>query len=130
LARLGMERFGAGRDHNANRLTTDIRNAASGVAQAAAGSLDTLCCGTLGRIEFICEAASTLERGDLRELAAQRLAAVLTQAAAAGDYRWNSGKRQFNLGLFRGLSGVGYTLLRQAQSPDDTISLPNVLIWE
>ncbi|HEX4042592.1 MAG TPA: type 2 lanthipeptide synthetase LanM family protein [Xanthobacteraceae bacterium] len=130
LARLGMERFGAGRDHNANRLTTDIRNAASGVAQAAAGGLDTLCCGTLGRIEFICEAANTLERGDLRELAAQRLAAVLTQAAAAGDYRWNSGKRQFNLGLFRGLSGVGYTLLRQARSPDDTISLPNVLIWE
>ena len=29
------------------------------------------------------------------------------------------------LGLFRGLAGVGYTLLRQV---DD--SLPNVLIWE
>jgi type 2 lantibiotic biosynthesis protein LanM len=130
LARLGMERFGAGQDHNADRLAIDIRNAAAGVAQAAAGGLDTLCCGTLGRIEFFCEAASTLERGDLRELAAQRLVAVLMQAAAAGDYRWNSGKRQFNLGLFRGLSGVGYTLLRQARSPDDTISLPNVLIWE
>ncbi len=44
--------------------------------------------------------------------------AVLQRAAATGDYRWNSGKRQFNLGLFRGLSGVGYTLLRQASTLD------------
>jgi lantibiotic modifying enzyme len=29
------------------------------------------------------------------------------------------------MGLFRGLSGVGYTALRQADR-----SLPNVLIWE
>lgn len=130
LARLGMERFGRSLNQNASRLTADIRNAAAGVAQVAPGALDTLCCGTLGRIEFICEAASALERSDLRELAAQRLGAVLTQAAATGDYRWNSGKRQFNLGLFRGLSGVGYTLLRQAQLPDDKVALPNVLIWE
>jgi lantibiotic modifying enzyme len=50
---------------------------------------------------------------------------VLETASATGDYRWNSGKRQFNLGLFRGLAGVGYTSLRQAHA-----SLPNVLIWE
>jgi len=49
----------------------------------------------------------------------------MEQAAATGDYRWNGGKRQFNPGLFRGLAGVGYTLLRQADA-----SLPNVLIWE
>ncbi len=92
--------------------------------------MDTLCCGTLGRIEFMCEAAGALDRGDLRELAARRLLTVLQRAAAAGDYRWNSGKRQFNLGLFRGLSGVGYTLLRQALALDGDTSLPNVLIWE
>ena len=91
--------------------------------------VDTLCCGTLGRIEFICEAAGALGRADLRELAARRLTAVLQRAAATGDYRWNSGKRQFNLGLFRGLSGVGYTLLRQARRRRRRI-LPNVLIWE
>ena len=49
------------------------------------------------------------------DLAAQRLSAVLDRAAATGDYRWNNGKRQFNLGLFRGLAGVGYTLLRRAR---------------
>jgi lantibiotic modifying enzyme len=51
--------------------------------------------------------------------------AVLERAASTGDYRWNSGKRQFNLGFFRGLAGVGYTLLRQADA-----TLPNVLVWE
>jgi len=42
-----------------------------------------------------------------------------------GDYRWNGGNRRYNLGLFRGLAGVGYTALRQVDR-----SLPNVLIWE
>jgi len=134
LARLAMARLGApqsgGRRPAVERLAADIRNAATGVAEAAAGTLDTLCCGTLGRIEFLSEAADALERPDLRALAARRLFAVLTEAAAASDYRWNSGKRQFNLGLFRGLAGVGYTLLRQARSPDDGTALPNVLIWE
>lgn len=134
LARLGMRRFGAarssGRNADAARIGSDIRNAVAGVEHAAAGAVDTLCCGSLGRIEFLCEAASTLERGDLRTLAARRLSSVLQQAADAGDYRWNSGRRQFNLGLFRGLSGIGYTALRQASALDGRASLPNVLIWE
>jgi type 2 lantibiotic biosynthesis protein LanM len=129
LARVGMERFGAAKS-DATLLATDIRNAVVGVERASPGAVDTLCCGTLGRVEFLCEAAGVLDRGDLRELAARRLLTVLQQAAAVGDYRWNSGKRQFNLGLFRGLSGVGYTLLRQALLLDGDTSLPNVLIWE
>jgi lantibiotic modifying enzyme len=134
LARLGMRRFGMAESGESNvqaaRIETDIRNAAAGVEQASPGAVDTLCCGSLGRIEFLCEAASELEHGELRAVAARRLSAVLQQAAAAGDYRWNSGKRQFNLGLFRGLAGVGYTLLRQASALDGKTALPNVLIWE
>lgn len=107
------------------RLAADIGNAVEASRQSWPGGLDTLCCGTLGNVEFLCEAGDALARPDLRALAAQRLAAVLQTAAATGDYRWNSGKRQFNLGLFRGLAGVGYTALRQVDA-----SLPNVLIWE
>lgn len=110
---------------NAAALQTDIRNALVGVEQAWPAEIDTLCCGTLGTVEFLCEAGEALGRPDIRRIAAQRLAAVVQAAGSAGDYRWNSGKRRFNLGLFRGLAGVGYTLLRQR---DDT--LPNVLIWE
>jgi lantibiotic modifying enzyme len=112
------------------RVFSDIEHAVAGVTQNRPTPVDTLCCGTLGGIEFLCEAASTLKRDDLREAAAQRLKAVLDRAAAAGDYRWNNGQRQFNLGLFRGLSGVGYTLLRQSISRRADVSLPNVLIWE
>jgi hypothetical protein len=50
---------------------------------------------------------------------------LMANAAATGDYLFNTGKRKFNLGLFRGLAGVGYICLRQADR-----SLPNVLIWE
>jgi lantibiotic modifying enzyme len=106
-------------------LVKDIRNAVEGAKKGWPAGVDTLCCGTLGTVEFFCEASSALGRGELRELASRRLAAVLETAASAGDYRWNSGKRQFNLGLFRGLAGVGYTSLRQADG-----SLPNIMIWE
>jgi lantibiotic modifying enzyme len=131
LARLAMQkRGGKNAILDGERLATDIRNAVAGVEQAPLGGVDTLCCGTLGRIEFICEAATALDRNDLREAAAQHLMAVLQRAAATGDYRWNAGKRQFNLGLFRGLSGVGYTMLRQALLQKGDTSLPDVLIWE
>jgi len=62
---------------------------------------------------------------ELVELASRRLHTVLRTNEAAGDYRWNVGARRFNVGLFRGLAGVGYACLREV---DDVI--PNVLIWE
>jgi type 2 lantibiotic biosynthesis protein LanM len=125
LARLGMSKAGG-----TPAARADIEKAVTGVAQNRPTPVDTLCCGTLGGIEFLCEASSTLKRDDLREAAAQRLKAVLERAATTGDYRWNNGKRQFNLGLFRGLSGVGYTLLRQAIAQRADAALPNILIWE
>jgi lantibiotic modifying enzyme len=51
--------------------------------------------------------------------------AIVTAADVRGDYLWDVGDRRFNLGLFKGLAGVGYTLLRQLDR-----HLPNVLIWE
>ncbi|HZT26095.1 MAG TPA: type 2 lanthipeptide synthetase LanM family protein [Pseudolabrys sp.] len=122
LARLGVRRRG---QIEAVTVSADVHSAVEGATRAWPGTVDTLCCGTLGSIEFLCEAGAALGRADLRALAAQRLAAVLNTAAAKGDYRWNSGQRRFNLGLFRGLAGVGYTALRLADA-----GLPNVLIWE
>ncbi|MGB6542014.1 MAG: type 2 lanthipeptide synthetase LanM family protein [Xanthobacteraceae bacterium] len=122
MARLAASRRGA---MDARAAVADIRNAIDGAKRGWPGAVDTLCCGTLGTVEFFCEAADALEQGDLGELASQRLLAVLRAAASAGDYRWNGGGGRFNLGLFRGLAGVGYTLLRRIDS-----ALPNVLIWE
>ena len=128
LARLGMNK----RDTMAPTLA-DIAHAVAGVEQNRPTPVDTLCCGTLGGVEFLCDAGTTLKRDDLRQAALHRLLEVLARAKANGDYRWNNGQRRFNLGLFRGLSGVGYTLLRQAtMSPGvaPQTALPNVLIWE
>ena len=122
LARLAAAKF---RNVSCGGVAGDIENAVAGATQIPPAAVDTLCCGTLGGVEFLCEAGTALGREDLGALAAERLAAMLQAAAATGDYRWNSGKGRFNLGLFRGLAGVGYTLLRRLDG-----ALPNVLIWQ
>ena len=121
---IGLARIGTGK-RGAIAIKSDIEHAVAAVERAWPNNVDTLCCGTLGSVEFLCEAGEALHRDDLRDLAARRLFSVLQSASTAGDYRWNSGRRQFNLGLFRGLAGVGYTALRQVDA-----SLPNVLIWD
>ena len=122
LARIAMTRQ---RKNGQSALAEDIVRAVEGATKGWPGNVDTLCCGTLGNVEFFCEAAEALGRKDLGELAARRLLTVIENADSTGDYRWNSGQRKFNLGLFRGLAGVGYTALRQVDR-----ALPNVLIWE
>ena len=122
LARAATSKTGA---LDSRLLATDIEHALAGVERGWPGHVDTLCCGTLGSVEFIRQAGIVLGRCDLQEAASRRLIAVLETAAATGGYRWNGGKSRFNLGLLRGLAGVGYTVLRQADP-----SLPNVLIWE
>jgi lantibiotic modifying enzyme len=106
-------------------LETDVRNALFGAERGWPHPVDTMCCGTLGSIEFFCAAGDALARSDLRENASRRMMAVLEAASSAGDYRWYGGGRRFNVGLFRGLAGVGYCCLRQVVP-----TLPNVLLWE
>ena len=124
---IGLGRIGMARLPNTGGavLEADVRGAVEGTRAAWPPSLDTLCCGTMGSVEFLCEAGDLLGRNDLQELARRELAGVLQYAADTGDYRWNSGERRFNLGLFRGIGGIGYTALRQVDP-----SLPNVLIFE
>ena len=94
LARLGAMRLGTGKARATSTALADIENAVIGVQTHKLTPVDTLCCGTLGGIEFLCEAAETLKRGELRETAARRLLAVVERAGALGDYRWNNGERQ------------------------------------
>jgi type 2 lantibiotic biosynthesis protein LanM len=122
LARLGMMKHAA---VQVDTVLGDIDDALSGASSGWPGHVDTLCCGTLGGVELCREAGRVLDRPELAELASRRLLAVLRTKAAAGEYRWNVGTTRFNLGLFRGLAGVGYTCLREVDG-----SIPNVLIWE
>ena len=122
LARAAMLSRGS---PDATALRADVERALKGTEQGWPNAIDTLCCGTLGSIEFLCEAGNALGRTDLRDLAARRMLTIVEAAASSGDYRFSAGNGQFNLGLFRGLAGVGYTLLRRVDA-----CLPNVMIWE
>jgi type 2 lantibiotic biosynthesis protein LanM len=122
LARSAMLKIGF---RDSVRLQEDIVRSVECERQAGPSSLDTLCCGNLGRIEHLREAANVLGQGEFRTLADDLFSAVLVAAEARGDYRWDGGDRRFNLGLFRGLAGMGYVCLRQIDA-----GLPNVLIWE
>jgi lantibiotic modifying enzyme len=107
-------------------VRTDIERAVAATEHGWPGPTDALCCGTLGSIEFLSEAGGVLGRDDLGELASRRLLSVIQTARSSGDYRWTGGTtNRFNLGLFRGIAGAGYTVLRRIDP-----SLPNVLIWE
>ncbi len=119
LAALSMARQGCEADDG------DIQGALAGALQAGAGHVDTLCCGSLGNIEFFRTAGAQLHDSNLKEVAEHTLASVLRTKDARGRFRWNGGDTRFNLGLFRGLAGVGYTCLRGVDE-----SLPNVLLWE
>ena len=123
LGRLGMTKLGGCRP---DAVGLDIDRALTAAARGWPGHADTLCCGALGSVELVREAGKVLGRGDLERLSSQRLSAVLRAKSIVGSYRWSAAvSSRFNVGLFRGLAGVGYTCLREV---DD--ALPNVLIWE
>lgn len=122
LARIGMQRFGdTGLD-----VMPDIKVAVETVRRLRPLSIDTLCCGNLGNAELLAEAADALGQRELAVLASTRLRGVLIAAAKSGAFGWEAGGDDENLGLFRGLAGVGYTLLRRL-APE---MVANVLIWE
>ena len=113
LAMLGL----ADQGFKDDALREDIAQATVTAEQAWPDRVDTLCCGTLGNIELLVAAG-------MRDIARQRLLSVISAKSSRGGYRWSGGSDRFNVGLFRGLAGVGYTCLRMI---DD--SLPNILVW-
>ena len=122
LARVGLLRHKAADERV---LIDDIRAAVQCVKMRWPDCLDTLCCGSLGNIELLQEAGRVLKEPELNAEATHRLLDIVAAAAKAGDFRLGYRGSRFNLGLFKGIAGVGYTLLRRANS-----ELPNVLLWE
>ncbi len=122
LARIASRRISK---VQAEALVDDIKHAAQNATANWPQHVDTLCCGTLGTIDFLAEAGQLLGQPTLSDLSDQRLAQVIASRHEQGDYAWNAGGSAFNLGLFRGLSGVGYTILRKLDP-----QLPNILLWE
>ncbi|QHS56045.1 type 2 lantipeptide synthetase LanM [Mucilaginibacter sp. 14171R-50] len=88
---------------------------------------DYLCCGNFGRMDFLLEASRKLNRPQLALQVDAMTAQILKQAAEEGTYQLfcNTPSTAFKPGLFLGMAGIGYQLLR-LYSP----AVPSVLLWE
>lgn len=124
---IGLSRIGVLKKHSADAasLRIDIARAVESVKRTWPAPVDTLCCGNLWNIELLNESATHLNRPDLKQTALCRLTQILLKGRAVGDYAWSAGDKRFNLGLFLGIAGVGYSTLRQINR-----RLPNIPLWE
>jgi type 2 lantibiotic biosynthesis protein LanM len=124
---IGLARIASSKSDKtkAGARVDDINHAVHHTTKNWPQRVDTLCCGTLGTIEFLAEAGEFLKQPTLSRLSDQRLAQIIANSNEQDGYVWNAGGTAFNLGLFRGLSGLGYTILRKLDR-----RLPNVLLWE
>jgi lantibiotic modifying enzyme len=103
----------------------DVRNATDAALAATPYSNDTLCCGVAGQADFLLEAGRYLHDRALEDAGAKRIAQIWRRWSDDGDARWDLGSKEYNLGLFRGVAGIGYAALR-AENP----TLPQVLVWK
>lgn len=87
-----------------------------------------LCCGHIGRLAVEFEAALRLPRPDLLGHVEGALESTLyrTLAHAGAQFFPNLGRGSYNAGLFQGLAGVGYQLLRFA----DPSKYPSLLSFD
>jgi type 2 lantibiotic biosynthesis protein LanM len=106
-------------------IRQDITAAIKATKQQKLLSIDYLCCGNMGSIDFLLTAGQDLYQPELVEVAKKRAAIVMIRAKQRGYYNYSL-PLKFHPGLFTGSSGIGYELLRLAY-PDQ---LPSVLLWE
>ena len=99
--------------------------AGHGAGGHGAGEADCLCCGLMGRADFLLSSGLRFGRRDLCDAALAMGRATMARALAEGHYATRTDEG-FRPGLFQGVSGIGYELLRML-TPD---SAPSVLLWE
>jgi lantibiotic modifying enzyme len=87
-----------------------------------------LCCGHMGRADVLLEASRRLEDAQILESARRLASRVVRRARETGGYELSAarGTDVFAPGLFQGIAGVGYALLRLVY-PD---RLPCLLLLE
>lgn len=113
-------------------LTDVVERAGALLTAAQPPFLDTLCCGGFGQIDCLLEMGLLLGRGEWIERAKIQARQALAQATDAGHFALYDDlpARLFNPAFFRGVAGIGYTLLRLAGVNGETENrLPCVLNW-
>lgn len=122
---IGLARLGGLDVLDTPEIRQDIEAAINTTKQQKLTAIDHLCCGNMGRVEFLLTASRKLSRPDLLEDAMQIASQVVARAKQKGHFGYGP-ILTFHPGFFQGASGIGYQLLRLAY-PDQ---LPSVLLWE
>jgi lantibiotic modifying enzyme len=110
-------------------IRRDLDLALEAVLQPLERRSDHLCCGNLGVVEVLWTLGRRCQRPEALARADEILAGVLDRAKRRGHFVLSASPfehRIFDPGFFRGLSGIGYLLLRMSELAD----LPSVLAFE
>jgi type 2 lantibiotic biosynthesis protein LanM len=116
-AGIGLARIAGLHLLSSAEIEQDIEHALAAILAVdplASSELDNLCCGNFGRIDFLLEAANRLSRPHLLQEAKKRAFFCLMHAQQQGRFSliYNLSKDVPVLGLFSGIAGIGYELLR------------------
>ena len=104
----------------------DISHGLRTTRWAGTDGLDTLCCGTMGRVETLMVAAKELSDPVYLHEARKMGASILRRSQLPGSYALGWKKAPYLASFHQGMAGIGYEFLRLA-APD---SLPSLLLWE
>ena len=125
---IGLARLGGLPEFDTRVVRQDIANAVETTLAAPDRGLDHICCGNLGRVDFLVECSRRLSRPDLLDEARRRASQIVRRAERTGTYRLHAHVQGMtdSPSLFQGTAGIGYELLRLAE-PD---RVPSVLLWQ
>jgi type 2 lantibiotic biosynthesis protein LanM len=126
-AGIGLARLGCLSMVDTPELRQEIESALALTEESGIWGVDSLCWGNFGRLELLLVAAERFDRPQLRQLTEVAIAEVLQQADDRGRFEVCPDRTYPSQvpGLFTGLAGIGYQLLRM-QNP----RLSSVLLWE
>jgi type 2 lantibiotic biosynthesis protein LanM len=125
---LALARLGDWKAVQNPSVVDQIVTALEATAARPIGPLDHLCCGNMGRVDALLTASRTLSNAGFEQSARAKAAMVLRRRLVSGSYALDGPDvdSRLSLGLFRGISGIGYVLLRLTRG----LGLPCVLSFE
>lgn len=125
---IGLARLGGLPGLDTARIREDIEVALRTTQRVGARGADHLCCGSLGRADFLFTAAQRLARPELAATAQRDAWGVLMRAQHRGLFNLNNDLSSWVPipNFFHGTSGIGYELLRMAQP----CVVHSALLWE
>lgn len=127
-AGIGLERLGSLHILDSKKIRYDIDTALKSTISYSMESVDQICCGNFGRIEFLLGAYLKFSNDEFYKEAQKRASWAIARSKQIGSYKLfeNIPEDLYSPVFFRGVAGIGYELLRLAK-PN---LIPSVLLLQ